>query len=144
MMPLAPSAIRLLPSLGPVVCLEQLLGTPGELDAGIMTWTGADDAFSPAIVMSAVATLPHTKPSRNTRHSTSGLPIESGSLGSERFSSPPPADDNRHRPEDPVSTSTWSMFWQVLVFGTQTVTVTKPSFAVKKVCGAGPESTTIG
>lgn len=59
-------------------------------------------------------------------------------------SSPPLAEDNSRSPKDPVSTNTWSMFWQVLVPGTQTVTVTKPSLAAKKVCGSGPESTMIG
>jgi hypothetical protein len=32
----------------------------------------------------------------------------------------------------------------VLVLGTQTVTLVKASFAVKKLCGAGPASTTMG
>jgi hypothetical protein len=36
------------------------------------------------------------------------------------------------------------MFWHVLVPGMQTVTVTNPWFVVKKLCGAGPASTTMG
>src|SRR5271169_4371155 len=53
-------------------------------------------------------------------------------------------DDNRRRPEEPVSTSTWSMVWQVLVLGTQTVTLAKASFTAVKVCGCGPASTVTG
>ncbi len=33
------------------------------------------------------------------------------------------------------------MVWQVLVLGTQTVTLVKASFTVVKVCGCGPAST---
>ena len=78
---LAPKASTLTPSfpLVPVLWLEQLLGTGGELVAGIMICTGTLEAVSPVpvMVMSAAATGPHTYPSRNTRHSSSGLPLES-------------------------------------------------------------------
>src|ERR1022692_2885340 len=36
------------------------------------------------------------------------------------------------------------MVWQVLVVGKHTVTVVNASFTVRKLCGAGPESTTMG
>ena len=36
------------------------------------------------------------------------------------------------------------MVWQVVVFGTQTVTLTNASFTVVKLCDAGPASTTMG
>ena len=36
------------------------------------------------------------------------------------------------------------MVWQVLVLGTQTVTLVKASFTVVKVCGCGPASTVSG
>src|SRR5271167_1242156 len=36
------------------------------------------------------------------------------------------------------------MVWQVLVLGTQTVTLVKASFMVVKVCGCGPASTVSG
>ena len=101
---LAPKASTLPPSFpfGPLLCLEQLPGTGGELDAGIMTCTGTLAAFSPATMMSAVATGPHTYPSRNTRHSSSGLPLESLSGGSATFST----EDTMRKPDEPVSTVT--------------------------------------
>jgi hypothetical protein len=53
-------------------------------------------------------------------------------------------DDNKRSPEEPVSTSTWSMVWQVVVLGTQTVTLVNASFMVVKLCGCGPASTVSG
>src|SRR5208337_5649751 len=75
--PLAPNALTLLPSSAPMLRLEQLPGTGGEPLAGIITCTGAEDAFSPAIEMSAKATGPQEYPSRNTMHSSRGSPLES-------------------------------------------------------------------
>src|SRR5271166_994879 len=102
MIPLAPRALTLLPSFGPVVWLEQLLGTGGETLLGIITCTGEEDAFSPASEMSADDTGPQTKPSRNTMHSSRGFPLESFCWGSEMVNT----DDNKRSPEEPVSTST--------------------------------------
>jgi hypothetical protein len=36
------------------------------------------------------------------------------------------------------------MVWHVLLLGKHTVTLVKASFTVKKLCGAGPASTTMG
>ncbi len=82
--------------------LEQLLGTGGELDDGIITCTGTFDAFSPDTKMSAAATGPHTYPSRNTKHSSRGLPLESLACGNEMLS----MEDTMRKPDDPVSTET--------------------------------------
>ena len=60
MTPLARRALTLLPWFGPVVWLEQVLGTGGETLSGIITCTGAEEAFSPAIEMSANDTGPQT------------------------------------------------------------------------------------
>ena len=57
-MPFALKALTLLPSLDPMLLLEQSGGTGGELLAGIKTCTAAEDAFSPAMEMSANATSP--------------------------------------------------------------------------------------
>src|SRR5208283_5264831 len=97
---LAPNASTLPPSLPLLpggLWLEQLLGTGGELVEGIMTCTGTEEAFSPATVMSAVATGPHTYPSRNTRHSSKLFCWGSVIVSTE---------DTMRKPGDPVSTST--------------------------------------
>jgi hypothetical protein len=105
---LAPKASTLPPSLpfGPVLALEQLLGTGGELDAGIMTCTGTFEAVSPATVIVAVTTGPHTYPSRDTRHSPNGLPLESIWGGKAEEMSLFSTEDTMRKPDEPVSTST--------------------------------------
>jgi hypothetical protein len=60
-------------------------------------------------------------PSRNGRHSTMGLLLESVCCGSEIAVR---AEDNILNPEDPVSTKMPPIVWQLVVLpGTQTVTL---------------------
>src|SRR5271155_1518505 len=103
--------------------LEQLVGIDGNAGSP-MICTGMDCAFSPAMCMSASLTGPQLKPSANCMHSTSGSPFASTCCGS--ASAGDSAEDNRRRPDDPVSISTLSMVWQlVLLPGAQTVMLTK-------------------
>src|SRR5579883_2383592 len=119
MRPLAPKSVTV-SSSGPL--LEQSVGMV--VYAGSpMIWMGMFDATSPAILTSARRTEPQVKPSSNCMHSTSAAPLLAFFGGSE--SPLLSTDETMRSPLDPVSTLTWSMVWQLLVFGTQMVTLTK-------------------
>ena len=75
-------------------------------------------ACSPPILMSADATGPQVKPSRNEKHSATGAPLESVCGG--RFSVT--ALPRTRSPVDPVSTRMPSIVWHDEEPGTQIVT----------------------
>src|SRR5579862_8389977 len=93
---------------------------------------GTDEAISPAIWISAVATGPQAKLLfANVVQLPIGLPSESVDCGSVSVT----AEASRRRPVEPVSTRTFEMLWQVVVPGTQIVTVVKSWFTSEP---AGP------
>ena len=84
-----------------------------------MTWMARLLACSPAMLRSALRSGPQMKPPKNWLHSATATPLSSVHVGSESVST----DPSKRKPDEPVSTTTWSMAWQSLVPGTQTVTV---------------------
>src|SRR5271169_2394927 len=115
-----------------MLLLVQETGTAG-IEGSPISWMGSPatvafggvEAVSPAIWIVASDTDPQVKPSTNWLHcAMTLLPEVSWGSGTSAGSSSPPAALARIRtPTEPVSTKTWSMVWQVVVFGTQTVTV---------------------
>src|SRR5437763_16910134 len=83
---------------------------------------GTAEAFSPAIVRSAVFTGPQRTLFTNWAHSTEGSPLAFLCCGSELFKGPR-AEERIRRPNEPVSTRTPLTFWQLELPGAQTLTV---------------------
>jgi len=104
-------------------------------------WTGRDSAVSPAIFTSARCTEPHMKPLKNCAHSPAGFPPGPVTAGNASAGSSTPGEMMR-TPYDPVSTSMWSMVWQVDVPGRHRVTLTKGTLMMPLTPG-GPLSITI-
>src|SRR5712691_8546072 len=114
-MPLACSAWGVSRSGRPL--LVQAPGGAAKLGLA-MSWMGTASACSSASPTSAVTTGPHTAASTNAKHSPSGaLPLGTG--GSARLT----CDATMRTPEEPVSTRISGMVWQVVVPGTQSVTL---------------------
>src|SRR5690242_4532965 len=117
--PLAPSDVES-SSAGPIALHAEGIGAT----LGSITCMGTEDAFSPARRTSALFTGPHTTLLTNCAHSTVGLPLPSFCCGRELFRAPK-AEASTRSPNDPVSTSTALMFWQLELAGAQIVTVVK-------------------
>src|ERR1700757_2796294 len=107
--------------------LLQCEGTAANV--GSMTCTGTLLATSPAILISADCTGPQVYPLTKGAHSPTGLPPAAFCRGSESGKAPPPAEDKRRRPYDPVSTRIPLIVWQLELEGTHTVTLVKTPLA---------------
>ena len=85
-----------------------------------MAWMGIAAAVSPLILTSALRIGPQAVPSTNCVHAPSGLPEVLLTVGKDKVI----ALSSTRRPDEPVSTRTCSIDWQVLVPGLHRVTVT--------------------
>src|SRR5882672_7980774 len=104
-----------------------------------MTCTDWLLATSPEILMSACRKGPQLEPSTKWTHSAITFPLEF-CRGRLRVS----AEARIRSPEDPVSTCTWSISWQVPVPGTQILTVVYRVLTAglfELATTVGPEST---
>ncbi len=115
-MPFAPITEGLFRSVTPAG-MQLFVAEP--LTAGsAINWIGAFEATSPASWTSAFATVPHAVPEPKIVHSVSVPPAVAATFCSGSVT----CELNRRNPNEPVSTRTLLIFWQLEVPGTQIVT----------------------
>ena len=122
--PITPLASKPVTPFTSVPLAPQLAGAGAPAPASSMICTGSLAAVSPAMEMSASATGPQVWPPAKLTHSSIVRPCESVSELSVTAAAVR-TDPTSLKPEEPVSSSTWSMFahWPWLP-ETHTLTVT--------------------